>query len=121
MKRLHELLATFGSTSAVSHLRGGYCWRTYFHPPIPTFMRGISTVLSLQRSHRQGAVFDPAEFANSIGAFVKTADNCLYSKAQFLIAKNLPITTGKPIHTREIAAMRKKAARLGLTLVESQA
>jgi hypothetical protein len=34
----------------------------------------ISTVLYLQRSHRQGAVFDPAEFANSIPRFCETTD-----------------------------------------------
>jgi hypothetical protein len=35
---------------------------------------GISTVLSLQRSHRQGAVYDSAEFANSIRWFSETRE-----------------------------------------------
>jgi hypothetical protein len=46
--------------------RKGYCWRTYFHPPRPTFLLCISVVVCLQRSHRRGSIFDSAEFANSI-------------------------------------------------------
>jgi hypothetical protein len=34
---------------------------------------GISKVLSPQRSHRRGAVFNSAEFANSIRRFYETA------------------------------------------------
>src|SRR5688572_12161536 len=35
----------------------GYCWRTYFPPPKPTFLRGISMDVCLQRSHRRGSNF----------------------------------------------------------------
>ena len=41
-------------------------------PPKPTFLRGLSMVVCLQRSHRRGAIFDSAEFANSIPPFNET-------------------------------------------------
>src|SRR5687768_14544111 len=40
--------------------------------PSQPFCMGISTVLSLQRSHTRGAIFDPPEFANSIRTICET-------------------------------------------------
>jgi hypothetical protein len=40
----------------------------------PTFLLIISMVMCLQRSHRRGAIFDSAEFANSIRSFSETGE-----------------------------------------------